>query len=96
MTNFAEGINISYDLPELVKEDFDTIATVFRNPSVVKYLKHLESDLLADFHKIPLQTLIDNRESVVLKQAFVMGSLNITQTLLQIHKTPTPTPRDTR
>ena len=81
---------VSLDVPILSKEDMATIETVFRNPSVVRYLKYLESDLLNDFHRIPLTDLLANREHVVLKQAFVMGGCNITQTLLSIHKTPHP------
>lgn len=83
--------SVSLETPTLSNEDMATINTVFRNPSVIRYLKYLESDLLNDFHKIPLTDLLQNREHVVLKQAFVMGGCNITQTLLSIHKTPHPT-----
>lgn len=80
--------NVSYDVQPLSGADLMVVETALRHPSIIRYLQHLESDLLKDFHKIPLTDLLENREHVVLKQAFVMGNLNITQTMLNVHKTP--------
>lgn len=77
---------VSFDLPNITKEDAIAINNIFRHPSVVKYLKFLESQLLNDYHKIPLEDLLLNRDHMALKQAFLMGNINMSQTLLAIHK----------
>lgn len=77
---------ISYEPITFSRDEYHLIDQAFRHPSVIKYLKHLEQDILNDFNKIPLSMLIESPQEMLLKQAFVKGTINVTQTLLAIHK----------
>jgi len=87
-----DAISISYEVQALSKEDLVIIEQVFRHPSVVRYLKFLEADILNDYHKIPLEQAISNIQEFMCKTAFVKGTVNVTQTLLQIHKSTPANP----
>lgn len=82
-----DKITISFEPINFTKEDIDTVATILSNPSFKKYLKHLEQDIASSHYKVPLQDFVRGEKEFAIKQAFVKGMLNVTQTLLNFTKT---------
>jgi hypothetical protein len=81
-----DHIHIIIEPIVVTKEDAVAIEVAFKNPSVIKYLKHLKADLYQDHVRIDLKTYFENKELYAAQQIFVKGGINVIETLLQIHK----------
>lgn len=81
-----DDIKIKFTPIHITPEDMKAIETVFKNPSVVKYLEYLKQDLYKDHVNIDLKTYIQNKELYAAQQVFVKGGINVLETLLLINK----------